>query len=62
MEENIRVTWARDSHPLMQFELECRDEEAAWRVFQRLCGILRALLNAEQRQIEQMTGMERRES
>ena len=50
MEENIRVTWARDSRPLMQFELECQNDEAAWRVFHRLCGILRALLNEEVRQ------------
>ncbi len=52
MEQFIRVVWLRDSAPLMQFELACQDEEPAWRVFHRLCGILRALLNAEARQEE----------
>ena len=50
MENFIRVTWLRDSHALQQFELECKDDESTWRVFSRLCGILRALVNAEARQ------------
>jgi len=51
-EQFIRVLWLRNSRPLMQFELACGDEEPAWRVFHRLCGILRALLNEEARRQE----------
>ncbi len=49
MEQYIRVVWLRNSSPLMQFELAGGDEESTWRAFHRLCGILRALLNAEGR-------------
>ncbi len=52
MEQFIRVVWLRDSHALMQFELAGGDEESAWRVFHRPCGILRALLGDEARREE----------
>jgi hypothetical protein len=50
MEQCIRILWLRDRYPLMQYDVQCSDDEAAWRVFHRLCGILRALVNAEARQ------------
>ncbi len=49
MQHIIRIALLRDHHALMQFELECKDDEPAWRIFRRLCGILRALLGDEAR-------------
>jgi len=49
MEQFIRVLWLRNSRPLMQFELACEDEEPAWRVFRRVCDVLKALVNQEAR-------------
>ncbi len=49
MQHFIGIVWSRNHHPLMQFELECGTDESAWRVFRRLCGILRALLGDEAR-------------
>ena len=48
MEEHIiRVTWSHEGEALLVDEVRCRDEGHAWRLFQRLCDVLRALANAE---------------
>jgi len=46
MGEVIRILWLRDRYPLMQFEVQCPDDKATWRLLARLPGILRALLKA----------------
>ena len=46
-EHVVRVTWHYAGEALMVDEVRCRDEGHAWRLFQRLCDVLRALANAE---------------
>jgi len=42
MEYAIRVTWLRDHHALATFEVPMTSDEAAWSLFSRLSGILKA--------------------
>ena len=46
-EHTIRVTWSHEGEALMVDEVRCVDEGQAWRLFERLCDVLRALANAE---------------
>ncbi len=48
-EHLVQVLWLRDRHPLMQYAAVCADDEVAWRVFRRLCDVLKALANVEAR-------------
>jgi hypothetical protein len=38
----IRLTWLRDHHPLMQFEVPMPTDEEAWTLFTRLSNIVKA--------------------
>ncbi len=49
MAHSIRVQWVRDNAAVMEYEAEARDDEAGWRLFRRLCDVLKALVAAETR-------------
>ena len=49
MDHTIRITWHQDGEALMVDEARCRDARQAWRLFQRLGDLLRALVAAEGR-------------
>ncbi len=40
--EAIKLTWLRDHHAVMQFEVPLQDEETAWALFRRLSGTMKA--------------------
>ncbi len=40
--EVIKVAWLRDGQEEAAFEVAVRDTEMAWRLFDRIAGILRA--------------------
>ena len=57
-EHVVRVTWHHAGEALMVDEVRCQDERQAWRLFQRLCDLLRALVAAEARIAEGGMGHE----
>ena len=49
MGDTIRILWLHDTEALMVDEARCRDHPQAWHLFQRLCAVLQALVQAEAR-------------
>jgi len=49
VEHVVRVQVLTEGRPLMQFEAPAADGLIAWRLFQRLCDVLKALVADEAR-------------
>ncbi len=52
MAHTIRIQWLEGERVMMVHEVEAGDDIAAWRVFRRLCEVVKPLLTDEARRQE----------